>query len=146
MKKLKAPLIVGGLLPALILGIGGIFMKASIQAGLGVGSFLVLVGGTLLVLGGIVWWLAGRPAVTPAALLSGIVAGVLWVLGTGLTQLAFVYFNASVSQLAPLYNMNTLIVVLLGLWVFSEWKQVRPVPLFIGGSLMVLGALFVSRA
>jgi uncharacterized membrane protein len=67
-------------------------------------------------------------------------------LGTGLILLAFDRFGASVSQLAPLYNMNTLVVVLLGLLIFSEWKQVRPVPLLIGSLLIVLGAVFVARA
>jgi hypothetical protein len=36
--------------------------------------------------------------------------------------------------------------VLLGLLVFSEWKQVRPVPLLIGAVWIVVGAVFVARA
>jgi uncharacterized membrane protein len=90
--------------------------------------------------------LTGRNAVTPAAGLSGIATGLVWSLGTGLVLLALGRFGASVSQLAPLYNTNTLVVVLLGMLIFSEWKQVHPVPLVIGAGLIVLGAALVARA
>jgi hypothetical protein len=52
----------------------------------------------------------------------------------------------SISQLTPLFNMNTLVVVLLGLWLFKEHRHVRPAPLVIGAALVILGAVLVARA
>ena len=55
-------------------------------------------------------------------------------------------FDANISQLTPLFNMNTLVVVLLGLWIFKEHQHVRPLPLLLGAGMVVLGAVLVARA
>ncbi len=142
----KAPVIIGGLIPAFVLGIAGAFMKASMRSGLGVGAFLAVVGGTMVLFGlGLRLLTAGR-AITRSAALSGIFTGVLWALGTGLVLLALRHFGSSVSQLSPLYNMNTLVVVLLGLWIFAEAKQVRPAVLLTGAALIISGAVLVAMA
>ena len=146
MNILTAPVIIGGLVPALVLGVSGILMKTSMNAGLGIGAFLVLAGGTMAVFGLVYCLSSGKRAIDLAAGFSGFATGVLWSVGTGMVLLALGRFGVSVSHIAPLYNMNTLVVVLLGLLIFSEWKHVRPVPLLIGAILIIIGAALVSRA
>ena len=141
-----AGIIIGGLMPALILGGFGVMQKTCLRAGLGLGPFFVITGGTIVVFGLVCCLLSASGHVSLKAGFYALAAGLLWALGTGLILLSVSRFGASISQLAPLYNMNTLVVVLLGLLVFSEWQQVRPAPLWIGTVLIVLGALFVARA
>jgi transporter family protein len=57
-----------------------------------------------------------------------------------------VKFETPIAKLTPLYNMNTLIVVLLALWIFAEWKEVKVLQLLIGAVLIVMGGVLVARA
>lgn len=141
-----AGILVGGVLPALVLGMFGVMQKTCMRAGLGIGPFFVIVGGTITVFGLIYCLVTADRAISALSSLYGVATGVLWAVGTALIVLAVTRFGASISQLAPLYNMNTLVVVVLGLLVFSEWKQVQPVPLLIGAGLIVFGAVLVARA
>lgn len=141
-----AGLLVGGVLPAVILGVFGVLQKGCLRAGLGIGPFFVLVGATIALFGVAYCLATAQRAVTPAGGLCAIATGLLWAAGTACIVLAVSRFGASISQLAPLYNMNTLVVVLLGLAVFAEWRQVHPLPLLAGALLIVGGAVLVSRA
>jgi transporter family protein len=142
----RQALVVGGLLPAVVLGVTGPLMKNAMRGGLGTGEFLIVFGVTLAGVG-----LACRPwrngrAIPRAAVVTGIGTGALWTLGTALTLVALGPLRASISQLTPLFNMNTLVVVLLGLWLFKEHRHVQPAPLVTGAALVILGAVLVARA
>lgn len=139
-------LLVGGFLPALALGLTGPLMKGAMRAGLGIGEFLILFGITLTLVGVSCLAVTRRRAIPRAGLRTGIITGVLWSIGTGLNLVALDRLNASISQLTPLFNMNTLVVVLLGLWLFREDRYVRPVPLVAGALLIVLGGVLVVSA
>jgi transporter family protein len=142
----RRALLIGGLLPAVALGVTGPLMKNAMRGGLGTGEFLAVFGIALAAIG-----LACRPwrdgrRIPRAAVATGIATGVLWTLGTTLTLVALGRLGASISQLTPLFNMNTLVVVLLGLWLFKEHRHMRPAPLVIGAALVILGAVLVARA
>ena len=142
----RQALLIGGLVPAMVLGVTGPLMKNAMRGGLGTGEFLVVFGVTLVGVG-----LACRPwrngrMIPRAAVMTGVVTGVMWTLGTALTLVALGRLGASISQITPLFNMNTLVVVLLGLWLFKEHRLVRPAPLVIGAALVILGAVLVARA
>jgi drug/metabolite transporter (DMT)-like permease len=142
----RQALLIGGLLPALILGLTGPLMKGAMRGGLGTGEFLAVFGVTLAGVGlACRSWRGGR-TIPRAAVMTGIATGVLWTLGTALTLVALGRLGASISQLTPLFNLNTLVVVLLGLWMFEEHRHVRPAPLVIGAVLVILGAVLVARA
>lgn len=139
-------ILVGGLLPAVVLGTVGPLMKSAMSKGLGVGDFLLLFGATMMGVGLVCRPWRGRSGFSISAVISGIVTGLFWVLGTGLLLLALGPLGANISQLTPLFNMNTLVVVLLGLWIFKEHQHMRPAPLIIGAMLAILGAVLVARA
>ena len=142
----RQALLIGGLLPAVVLGVTGPLMKNAMRGGMGTGEFLVVFGVTLVGVG-----LACRPwrngrTIPRAAVVTGVVTGVMWTLGTALTLVALGRLGANISQLTPLFNMNTLVVVLLGLWLFKEHRHMRSAPLVIGAALVFLGAVLVARA
>jgi uncharacterized membrane protein len=50
------------------------------------------------------------------------------------------------AKLAPLYNMNALVAVLLGLVLFGEHAEVSVVRLLAGAALIIGGATLVASA
>jgi len=139
-------IIIGGIIPAVLYGVSGVFSKASTKAGIGLGIYLFIIGIAITIVG------AGFYIVNPDKTLSirsGMHAaglGLTWGLGTGLVAIGLTKYAAPLGKLAPLYNMNTLVAVLLALWIFSEWQQVRVPQLLIGAAFIVVGGTLVSRA
>jgi len=142
----RRALLVGGMLPAAVLGLIGPLMKNAICGGVGTGEFLVVFGIMLVGIGlACRPWRSGRSIPRPA-LVTGIATGALWTLGTAMNLVALGRLGANISQLTPLFNMNTLVVVLLGLLLFKEHEQVRSTPLVTGSILVIFGAVLVARA
>jgi len=139
-------MLVGGLLPAVLLGLVGPLMKGAMGKGLGVGDFLLLFGTTMMGVGLVCrpWRSISRFPIS--AIASGIITGLLWVVGTSLVLLALGPLKANISQLTPLFNMNTLVVVLLGLWLFKEHRHVQPAIVVAGAALVILGGVLVAGA
>lgn len=139
-------LLVGGLLPALLFGVTGILQKAYGRAGGGTGWYLPLVG-----LGVAVTGLAAMPALgdrelTARATATALGIGISWGLGMIAVVLGIDRYGAPLAKLAPLYNLNTLVVVLLALVLFAESRQVDVARLLGGAALIMAGAALVARA
>ena len=139
-------LLVGGFLPALLFGVTGVLQKAYGRAGGGPGWYLLIVG-----LGAAATGLVAVPFMGDRALnmRAGIVAlgiGLSWGLGMLAVALGLNRYGAPLSKLAPLYNLNTLIVVLLALAIYAESREVNLARLLTGTSLILLGGALVSRA
>ena len=138
-------LLVGGLVPALGYTIFALGTKVASQAGLGAGPLLVMVGIACALTGAGFWFVL--PAGIDARSASwGLVAGLAWAVGTGFVSFALARWGVPISKLNPIYNTNTLFTVVLGLVVFSEWKQANPLPLVGGAILILLGSLLVSAS
>ena len=78
------------------------------------------------------------PVIVGAALTEGL--GMIAVV-LGLDR-----YGAPLSKLAPLYNLNTLVVVLLALVFYAESRDVNTMKLLGGASLIMAGAAVVARA
>lgn len=139
-------LIVGGLLPAIFYGVGSIFTKASTKAGIGVAPYLIIIGCTIALTGGALWLVSADRAVSWRSGLYAAGFGFAWTIATGCVAAALSVYGAPISKLVPLYNMNTLIAVILGLWIFAEWQEARASQLLIGAALIIAGGIFVTRA
>lgn len=138
-------IILGGLVPAIGYALFAIWTKSGTNAGIGTGPFLVLVGVACTAVGAAFSWFL--PATWNARGVGfSLAAGVVWAAGTGFVAFALTRYGIPVSKLNPLYNTNTLITVLLGLVIFSEWKQVDARQLLAGAVLILAGSLLVSRA
>lgn len=133
-------------MPAIFLGLSNVLVKASTEKGISFPLYIICTGvGTILV--GIVLLLVLRDF--KISLISGAYAfagGLLWAIAVSGILMALQNYNASISILTPLFNMNTLITVALGLWLFSEWQTVRVPQLLLGSALILIGGTVVARA
>lgn len=139
-------LVIGGFVPAVGYALFAIFTKNATQAGIGPGANMVLVGLATSVIGVLFHLALPSPPVTGKGALWAVASGLLWGAGTGFVSLALMRYGIPVSKLNPLYNTNTLLAVVLGLVVFSEWKQVDVLKLSLGALLILAGSLLVARA
>lgn len=139
-------LIVGGLIPALLYGITGIFSKSAMQIGIGLAPYLIIIGVTIAVTGLVFGFFQSDWTVSTQSALHSIGLGATWGFGTGLVAIGLSTYGVPLGKLVPLYNMNTLIAVLLALWIFAEWQSVKVPQLLIGSVLIVIGGTMVARA
>jgi drug/metabolite transporter (DMT)-like permease len=139
-------LLIGGLCAAVLYGLSGPFAKAGAQAGIGTGLYVCVIGLTITVTGLLLCVAFPDRTFHSEAVLPAMGFGVSWALGTACIALALSKYKVPLSKLVPLYNMNTLIGVLLALWIFAEWKQVQGWQLFFGALLMIAGGVLVALA
>jgi len=139
-------MIMGGLLPALFFGLSGVFAKPSTQAGIGTGLYLVCVG-LAAALVGLVYHLC-IPEKTISMRSGGfaVLVGLTWAVAAGSVAFALSRYAVPISKLVPLYNMNTLVTVSIGLVAFAEWKDVHVSKLIVGSVLVVIGGALVANA
>ena len=146
MSSKAAALLIGGFLPAFIYGGSAIFQKFSTNVGISISMYLVAVGVGVIIAGaGFYIFDNTVPFSIKASSFAGLF-GLTWGIASGLVAYSLLHFNIPISQLVPLYNMNTLIAVLLALVIFSEWKDLHTVKLLTGSVLVVIGAIFVANA
>jgi len=139
-------LLVGGFLPALLFGITGVLQKAYGRAGGGSGWYLLLVGLGVSATGLVAVGFMADRALTARAGLVALGIGLSWGLGMIAVVLGLNRYDVPLSKLAPLYNLNTLVVVLLALALFAESRDVN-VPRLLGGATLIMaGAALVARA
>lgn len=139
-------IVLGGLLPAIMLGLAGIFQKFSASGGIGTGPFLIGVGVTTVVVGGIFLFLEKQVAITGQSAAFTLLYGLIWATATGFVAISLSRYGGQISQLVPLYNMNTLVAVVLGLVIFAEWRNVDPLKLALAAVLIVAGGVLAARA
>ena len=119
----------GGIVPAVLLGIYSVLQKASTKQGISPGMLLVIMGANIIIVG-LVYCLVFKEY--SISLHSGLLAsmtGVVWGIATVLIAIALAKYNMAISKLVPLFNMNTLVAVCLGLWIFGEWKNINVIKL-----------------
>ena len=139
-------LLIGGFLPAFIYGGSAIFQKFSTNLGISISTYLIAVGVGVVVAGlGFYFFGDTAPFSIKASSFAGLF-GLTWGIASGLVAYSLLHFKIPISQLVPLYNMNTLIAVLLALVIFSEWRDLHTVKLIAGSVLIVIGAIFVANA
>lgn len=137
-------LLIGGVLPALIFGIAGLFQKWGSAQGLGVGGYVVSVGAGCLTVGVILWCSTGGQNFSVKAAVPAYLLGLFWAVGVAAISLSLSRYGASLAKITPLYNMNTLVTVVGALLVFSEWRDVHLIRLMLGAVLIVAGGVLVS--
>ncbi|MEK6891982.1 MAG: GRP family sugar transporter, partial [Nanoarchaeota archaeon] len=105
-------------------------------------SFLVALG--IIVIFGVV--LLFKPGINFDWKSNGLlfVSGLIWGIGFLAVAIA-ISQNADIARLAPIYNTNTLITVLLGILILKEVPDATNMFRVISGAvLIVVGAILVS--
>ncbi len=139
-------MLVGGVLPALAFGLAGLLQKSASRTSPGMGPYLLWIGGGVLLAGITYTLFSPNRTITTGAGLQAMGIGLSWGLGMAAVGLGIGHYMVPVSKLAPLYNMNTLVVVLLALVIFAEARDVVVPRLLLGTVLIMAGGLVVSRA
>lgn len=137
-------IIVGGILPALLFGFSGICQKWSSQHGISTGAYLVFIGLGVVSVGAVLWLMNSNQQFSIASTVPALGLGISWGLGALGVALGISKYGAPLAKLVPLYNMNTLVAVLLALVIFSEWREVHLVKLSIGAVMIIAGGILVS--
>ena len=134
-----------GIIAAFCFGIQTVIYKYAAQKGNlspYYSSFLVALG--IVVIFGIV--LLFKPGYSFDWKSNGLlfVSGLIWGIGFLAVAIA-ISQNADVARLAPIYNTNTLITVLLGILILKEVPDATHIFRVISGAVMiVVGAILVS--
>ena len=139
-------LLLGGFLPALIYGASAIFQKLSTSIGISISIYLIAVGIGVAMTGLVFYFFENTSGFSLKASTYAGIFGLTWGIASGLVAYTLLNFNVPISQLVPLYNMNTLVAVLLALLIFGEWKDLQVIKLVAGSVLIVIGAIFVANA
>lgn len=138
--------LIGGLLPAFLYGVTGILQKMSANAEGGAGMYLIFLGIGTVIVGAVFHFLLPEPPISIRPASFALIAGFTFSLGAGLISVALINYEAAISQLTPLYNMNVLITVVLGLLIFAEYRDLHAVRLIIGTVLLIGGGLLVASS
>ncbi len=138
--------VIGGIIPAVFLGLGTVLMRASIGAGTTIPMYLAVVGTTIAAIGwGAVLVGPGGAVATKASLYAGLM-GLTWSIAIACIAYGFGVLKLPVSVVAPMTNSNALVAVLVGAIVFSEWKSLDMAGVTTGAVLICAGATIVSLA
>src|SRR3989344_5798596 len=139
-------IIVGGLIPAVCFTGSSLLNRLVVQTGISVGMILFFTGIGIVIIS-LPFLLMGPAAAFSArgAWLSMLI-GMSWGLGVAGVTYAILKYKAALSVIVPIYNFNTLLVVLLSLVLFAEWQDVHVPRLIIGALLMVIGGTLVAMA
>ena len=139
-------LLVGGALPAILYGVTGVLQKMSANAEGGAGLYLIFLGLGTVAVGVAFHVILPEPAIALRPATFALSAGVVFSLGAGLISYALIKYGAAISQLTPLYNMNVLVTVVVGLLVFTEYRDLQVARLLVGSVLLIGGGLLVAGA
>ncbi len=144
MTQAQLGILIGGIIPALLFGTAGVFQKVSSQQNIASGIFLASVGVGAFFTGLAVMIQQGTFDIQWKQCWPALSMGLTWGIGTMLVVYAISHYQMPIAKLAPLYNMNTLVTVLVALVIFNEWKDVNTVKLIIGSILIIGGGILVS--
>ncbi len=139
-------LLLGGFLPAIIYGGSALFQKMSTSLGISLSAYLVATGLGIVMVGAIFYIFEGSFSFSPRSAFYAGVFGLTWGTATGLVAYTLLNFSVPISQLVPLYNMNTLVAVILALIIFAEWRDLHAIKLLCGSALIVVGAILVANS
>ena len=139
-------ILIGGIIPAVIFGIGGLFVKASNQQGISLGYYILFTSIGILVFSLIGFFVFTERIVNFKSGAYAFTVGATWVIGAILVAFALIRYNTPISIISALNCTACLFTIMLSLIIFSEWKETHVVRLVVGSILIVVGAMLVSTS
>lgn len=137
-----------GLLAAFFYGLAAVMSKVVIGENfLGVNpkaAALLMFAGSAVV---IVFFVFSAPfefPKKPVLIGAGLLYGILLTLGNVIVYIA-IDKKANIAQLTPIYNINTLVAVVLGVFLLAEIPSApQAIKILVGAVLITIGAVLVS--
>ncbi|HTR00959.1 MAG TPA: hypothetical protein VMH83_13255 [Candidatus Acidoferrum sp.] len=139
-------LLIGGLIPTLLLGLGTVLMKLSMREGSSVPNYLVQVGATVLAAGLLATALGDGWVSTPKAGMFAVIMGMAWATAIGCMTYAISSLGIPVSVISPLTNSNAVVAVTGSALLLGEWANLNGPRVLAGTALIIAGAIVVSSA
>jgi len=139
-------LLIGGFIPAILFGIAPILQKVVNREGVGPGPYLMGVGIAIFAMGALVSLWDRDFSFTPRSAAYMALFGILWSVATACVTIAIKRYNGQIGQLVSIYNLNTLVTVIIGLTVLSEYKNVHPVKLLVAAGFICIGGILAANA
>jgi len=139
-------LLIGGFMPAVLFGIVATFQKVINKETIGMGPYLMGIGATILAIGALYSLWDRDLSITPRAGFYVVLFGILWTAAMICVAIALKRYNGQIGQLVSIYNMNTIVTVVIGLVVLSEWKNVNSMRLLAAAVLISLGGVLAANA
>ena len=146
MSKNAIGIIIGGVMPAVLLGLFSLFQKMGAREGVGPEVFLLIGGLVIAAIGGTFAFTSKLGRFTLQGVIWSIISGACWAIATACVSYALFYYNTPMSKLAPVFNSNTLTTIVLSMLLFGEWKELSVVKVLFGAVLIIIGAIIVSQA
>jgi uncharacterized membrane protein len=142
--------IIYGLLASVFFGVNTVIYKYAATKGHGLNPYVgVFSFGIGVFLFFAIFYFIKMPKFAPinwAGLGLALIAGAIWAAGMLMVAIA-ISQKGDISKLAPLYNTNTLIAVLLGIIFLKELPAASEMLKVIAGAvLVVIGAVLVSSS
>ncbi|MBD3204228.1 EamA family transporter [Candidatus Woesearchaeota archaeon] len=136
--------IILSLLASLCFGISSIAFKLSLKnINPFFGVFLLGIGGFIAAIAS---FIIKKPEISlqPKSIFFGIFGGVLWL--TAMIAVTYALANnAKIGKMAPIYNTNTLITVILSILLLKEIPDVNgAIRILVGALFIVAGSVIVS--
>lgn len=139
-------ILIGGIIPAIIFGIGGVFVKASNQQGISLNYYIIFTSIGVLIFSLIAFFMFNEKVVNFKSGTYAFIVGATWVIGVLLVAFALKKYNTPMSIISALNCTACLVTILLSLIIFSEWKEIHVIRLLIGSIMIVVGAMLVSTS
>ncbi|HPI76926.1 MAG TPA: hypothetical protein PLK80_09340 [bacterium] len=138
--------IIGGLLPALLFGIGSIFQKAGYKTGIAQSYYLISFASGIIAAGVVSFFVLKNSPFSYKAAAFAIGHGLFFGAGFVMIGAGLAVFNMPISKIVPLVNLSSLVVVALSFVVFKEYCEVNVFNLLAGAVLIVAGGMLVGKS
>lgn len=139
-------ILIGGLAPAILLGLSTVLMKLSMKTGIGLPVYIICVGSTITLYGIIAYFLSNTKDFVFSGATYAILMGIAWATSSLCMAYGVSTLKLPVAIVAPLSNSNAIVAVLLSAWIFAEWKDLDVTKVVVGTLLIVIGATVVSMS
>jgi uncharacterized membrane protein len=123
-----------------------LFQKTASRTGIAPGVYLLVIGIVIAAVGAVVTLVQRETSVTVAGALHTAGFALLWSCAVIGIMLGLGRYEGQVSVIVPLYNMNTLVAVAIGLILLREWEGVNTSRLLTGAALIVAGGVLAGMA
>lgn len=138
--------VIGGFLPALLIGLALVFLKLSSAHGVGAGSGMMITGVGVFIAGLIGYFMGLSNWGSSKGLLFSVLVGLFWGLGTLFMSFSVIKFNFPMTTAAALAATNTLVVAVVSILFLGEGLGISLPKLILGAVLIVIGAILVTTA
>ena len=132
-------ILLGGLVPALLLGIGSTLQRGSNISGITPSFYLGFLSLGFLIAAVLLSFAMPHQILSLRGCFLAGLNGLIWGAAYSLMMYPLSHSHISMAQLIPLVNMNTLVTVILCLWLFAEWQNISVSSLLVGSLLIVIG-------